>query len=147
MSVNAQTQERSKELAGYFRVIRQKLARVDKLNPKVSQVLSVQEAHALLSIGAGERMTMSAIADRLQLSLSSMTTVVDKLEKKKFVARVRQKDDRRVVEVTLTRAGHKFYDIVRDSHLEFVTQLLKALDTAEQDTLLNLFRKITANLK
>lgn len=147
MSVSAQTEKRSQELAGYFRAIRQKLQRVDKLNSKISQHLSVQEAHALVSIGAAGSMTMGAIADRLQLSVSSMTTVIDKLEKKKFVARGRQKDDRRVVEVTLTRAGHKFYDIVRDSHLEFVTQLLKALDTTEQDTLLNLFRKITANLK
>jgi MarR family 2-MHQ and catechol resistance regulon transcriptional repressor len=138
---------RSQELAGYLRVIRQKLQRVDKWNPKISQVLNVQEVHALLTIGAGGAMTMSAIADRLQLSLSSMTSVIDKLEKKKFVARGRKKDDRRVVEVTLTDAGLKFYDIVQDSHLEFVTQLLKALDTTEQDTLLNLFRKITANLK
>ena len=147
MNVNAQPNQKSQELAGYLHAIRQKLQRADKLNPKVSQVLNVQEAHALLSIGAGERMTMSAIADRLQLSLSSMTTVIDKLEKKKFVARGRKKDDRRVVEVTLTRAGHKFYDVVQNAHLEFVTQMLKALDAAEQDTLLNLFRKITANLK
>ncbi len=138
---------RSQELAGYLRVIRQKLQRVDKWNPRISQVLNVQEVHALLTIGASAAMTMSAIADRLQLSLSSMTSVIDKLEKKKFVARGRKKDDRRVVEVTLTDAGHKFYDIVQDSHLEFVTQLLKALDATEQDTLLNLFRKITANLK
>lgn len=138
---------KSEELAGYIREIREKLHTADKRNPKTAAVLSVQEAHVLLSIGGRGRMTMSEIARRLHLSLSSMTAVVDKLEKKKFVSRGRQKDDRRVVEVALTRAGAKFYKLVREGHMQVMEKFLTALSTPEQDTLLTLFRKITANLK
>ena len=110
-------------------------------------MLNVQEAHALLSIGTRGRMAMSEIADRLQLSLSSMTAVIDKLEMKKFVSRDRRKEDRRVVEVTLTRAGRKFYDFVEEADVQLTEKVLEALSTVEQDTLLALFRKITTNLK
>jgi DNA-binding MarR family transcriptional regulator len=138
---------KSKELAGYVRAIKEKLQRADKWNPKTAAVLNMQEAQALLSIGTGGRMAMSEIAGRLQLSLSSMTGVIDKLEKKKFVSRGRQEQDRRVVEVALTRAGRKFYDLVEDAHVQVMEKFLKALNAVEQDTLLTLFRKITANLK
>ena len=48
---------KSEELAGYIREIREKLHTADKRNPKTAAVLSVQEAHALLSIGGSGRMT------------------------------------------------------------------------------------------
>lgn len=142
----AQVKEKAQELAGYIREIREKLHKLDKRNPKTAAVLSVQEAQALLSIGGRGRMTMSEIAECLHLSLSSMTAVVDKLEKKDFVARERKADDRRVVQVALTRAGDKFYKLVREAHVQFMEKFLGALDASEQDTLLTLFRKITANL-
>ncbi len=138
---------KSKELAGYLRAIKEKLHRVDKWNPRTCAVVNVQEAHVLLSIGPRGHMTMSEIADRLQLSLSSMTAVIDKLENKKFILRSRQAKDRRVIEVTLTNAGRKFYDLVEGAHLKFMTQFLNILSTNEQDILLKLFRKVTANLK
>ncbi len=140
-------QAKSKELAGHLRAVRQKLHRADKLNSRTAAVLNVQEAHALLSIGTRGRMAMSEIADRLQLSLSSTTAVIDKLEKKKFVARSRREEDRRVVAVSLTRAGRKFYDFVEEAHVQFTEKLLTALSALEQDTLLTLFRKIATNLK
>jgi DNA-binding MarR family transcriptional regulator len=139
--------KRSEELAGYLRAIREKLHSTDKWNPKTSAVLNVQEVHVLLSIGRSGRMAMSEIAGRLQLSLSSMTAVIDKLEKKKFVERGRQAKDRRVVEVALTRAGSKFYGLAKKAHMDVMSKALKALSEPEQDTLLDLFRKITVNLK
>ena len=139
--------EKSQELAGYIREIREKLQRADKRNPKTMGVLNVQEVHALISLGSKGPMTMSAIAGSLHLSLSSMTAVIDKLEKKQFISRERQKQDRRVVEVALTRAGAKFYNVAREAHMQVMEKLLSALSLPEQDTLLTLFRKITANLK
>ncbi len=61
--------------------------------------------------------------------------------------RGRSKEDRRVVEVTLTRTGRKFYDLIQEAHVQSVSKILQALSAGEQDTLLKLFRKITANLK
>ena len=140
-------EDRAKELAGYLRIIREKLRRIDKWNPLTSSVLNLQEVRVVLGIGTGGAMTMSRMADRLQLSVSSMTAVIDKLEKKKFVARDRQAEDRRVVEVTLTKAGRKFFDLAQQAHMQFMTEFLGALSASEQDTMLQLFRKVTANLK
>jgi len=136
----------AKELTGYLRTIREKLHRTDKWNPKTSAHLNVREAHALMSIGDGG-MTMSSLAKRLQLSVSSVTAIVDKLEQKNFVARWRLVKDRRSVEVRLTAAGRKFHDLVAQAQLRVSESFLAALSNSEQTTLLKLFRKITANIK
>ena len=140
------TTAKSKELAGYLSAIRDKLRQVDKGNTGEIADLNLQEVRALGSIGAAGPMTMSALAERVQLSLSSITTLVDKLEKKKFVARERKATDRRVIEVALTSTGAKSYERLKQAHMQFIGKLLEALNTEEQDTLLTLFRKIAGNL-
>ena len=140
------TSAKAKELAGYLGAIREKLRQVDKGNTKDIANLNLQEVRALASIGAAGPMTMSALAERVQLSLSSMTTLVDNLEKKKFVSRERQAADRRVITVALTKTGAKSYDRLKQAHMQFIGKLLEALNTEEQDTLLMLFRKIAGNL-
>ncbi len=138
---------KARELSAHFHAIRERLHGLDKCNPETSEFLNVQEAHVLMSIGTGGAMTMSAIARALQLTLSSVTSVVDKLEKKDFVQRGRTATDRRVVRVELTKHGRKFYDLVEEAHLRLTGSILKMLDRDEQETLLRLFRKITDKLR
>jgi DNA-binding MarR family transcriptional regulator len=140
------TSAKTKELASYLAAIREKLRRLDKGVSKDIADLSVQEVRAVANIGTAGAITMSALAERVQLSVSSMTTLVDKLEKKKLVVRGRQAADRRVIEVTLTKGGAKAYGHLKQAHTQFIGTLLDALRPDEQDTLLMLFRKIAGNL-
>lgn len=136
----------ARELAAHFHVIREKLHAIDKHNAATSQVINFQEAHLLLSIGTQGPLTMSEIARILQLRLSSVTAVVDKLEKKNFVRRSRSAEDRRLVRVALTAAGRKFHTLVESAHLTLTDSMLKILDPAEREVFLGLFRKIAASL-
>ncbi len=90
---------------------------------------------------------MSEIAKALQLTLSSVTAVVDKLEAKAFVTRQRSLEDRRIVRVSLTAEGRKLYDLVEGAQRELSMSVLKVLSREEQDMLLALFRKLAAKLR
>jgi DNA-binding MarR family transcriptional regulator len=140
------TKSMARELSAHFHVIREKLHGIDKHNAATAEVINFQEAHLLLSIGTKGPLSMSEIARTLQLTLSSVTAVVDKLEKKKLVRRARTAEDRRLVRVELTGAGRKFYNLVESAHLTLTGSMLKILDPAEREVFLGLFRKISQSL-
>jgi DNA-binding MarR family transcriptional regulator len=96
--------------------VREKLHRVDNL--AASDALNVKEVYVLLSIGTQGAMTMSAIARALQMTLSGVTTVIDKLEAKQLVSRVRSTSDRRIVNVELTKRGRSSYALLERGHLK-----------------------------
>ena len=135
------------ELAGYFQLFRERLRVLEKSNPATCEVLNLQEANTLLSMGTRGAMTMSEIAKVLYLSLSSATGIVDKLEKKNFVRRDRSSEDRRIVRVELTKEGTRFYELVKEGQLRLADDALSTLNSQEQDLLLGLFRKITAKFR
>ncbi|HCZ05734.1 MAG TPA: MarR family transcriptional regulator [Thermotogae bacterium] len=53
--------------------------------------------------------SMSEIARKLAVSKSNVTAVVDRLEAKGYLKRVRSASDRRVVHVVLTERGERLY--------------------------------------
>ena len=143
MAIAAKTQE----LAGYFQDVKDRLYGAEKSNTASCAVLNMQEAHALIWIGAGGPKTMSEIAKALHMALSSATSIVDKLEGKKFVRRDRSSEDRRIVRVELTEEGGRFLEIVTAARLAMAGACLDALDPREQDQLLGLFRKIAVKFR
>ncbi len=139
--------DRAIELSGYFQVVGERLHGVKKNNPETRGVISAQESQLLLSVGTKESLKMSEIAKALQLTLSSVTALVDKLEAKAFVTRQRSLEDRRIVRVSLTAEGRKLYDSIEGAQRKLSMSLLKVLSREEQDMLLALFRKLAAKLR
>lgn len=140
-------EEKARELVSHFRTVMERDRCVDKKNPDVMEVMNCQEAQILLKVGDEGPVPMTDIADSVNLSLSSVTGIVDKLEEKKFVRRGRAEDDRRVVRVEMLEAGRAAYKMVQEGHLEITRNILRSLSAKEQDQLLELFRKISSNLK
>jgi DNA-binding MarR family transcriptional regulator len=140
-------EEKARELAGYFSDVKDRIHAAEKSNIALCEVLNIQEAHAILKIGAAGPMTMSEIAKALHLALSSASSIVDKLESKKFVLRDRSSEDRRIVRVHLTEEGGRFLEIVAAARLAMTGACLDALNPQEQDQLLGLFRKIAEKFR
>ncbi len=139
--------KKAQELAGYFQLFRERLRVAEKSNPATCEVLNLQEAYTLLSVGTRGAMTMSEIAKVLNLSLSSATSIVDKLESKNFVRRDRSSEDRRIVRAELTKEGTRFYELVKEGQLQLANDALSTLNSREQNLLLELFRKITTKFR
>jgi DNA-binding MarR family transcriptional regulator len=106
-------------------------------------------ARILLSTleGAGDPLSHSAIAERLFVTGASVTSLVDTLERRGLVRRIRDTDDRRVVLVQLTDAAYP----VIDSFLAEVTTLhahvFAGLDEQERETFVRLLARVAAALE
>ena len=83
--------------------------------------ISMTHLHALTMLQHHGPLTMSKLAEMLDVSLSNATGIVDRLEDRGFVERVRVKDDRRIVLVQPTPAADvvlEHLDVLRSDMLD-----------------------------
>ncbi len=86
--------------------------------------VSMTHFHVLTLLRHHEAMPMGRLADILDASMSSATGIIDRMEERGLVERVRVPDDRRVVLVRPTPAG---LDLVDDVELVKNEVMIKAL--------------------
>ncbi len=87
-------------------------------------------------------MTMSAIGEKVLLANASMTSVIDRLDERGFVARKNDKKDRRVRMVELTTRGHAFISELYPRHVQDLESVMQILDKAERAQLRALLKKL-----
>ena len=76
-----------------------------ELNKKY--LISAAQLNCILTLFEYGPLPLSQIAKHMMVKSSTVTGVVDRLEKKGFVERMRNSPDRRVITVQLTEAGKK----------------------------------------
>jgi DNA-binding MarR family transcriptional regulator len=108
--------------------------------------LSKHDGSVIFFLGQDGECTMSELALKIRLTVSSATLIVDRLVDRGLVSRHRSLEDRRVVRVALTDEGAGLYRVVADTILRLGRAMLMVLDEREQDQILSLFRKINAAL-
>ncbi|GBD92635.1 HTH-type transcriptional regulator MhqR [bacterium BMS3Abin05] len=137
-------EKRANELNGYIeRMIHAFMVTQCGCLSDAAANLSMQELKVIKFIGNNGPSIMRQIADYLMLAMSTMTGIVDKLVEKKYVVRKRSEEDRRIVRVALTEAGREIYEMDHKNFMELSRQMLQPLDEEEQETLINLLRKIS----
>jgi len=85
---------------------------------------------------------MSALADCAATSQASLTGIVDRLEHRALVERVRSSEDRRVIDVSLTPAGRETAQLMREHSMGGLEAILLRLDAEERSRFLELVRKL-----
>lgn len=76
------------------------------------------------------------------LSQPSITGVVDRLEERGYVERVRSSEDRREVLIAITPKGGEAYARTEEVHRRFVKKMLSALRDEEVESLTRLLRTL-----
>lgn len=97
--------------------------------------LSITEVHTLAAIGAGKAKTMTQVAARLKISVSTLTIAINKLVDKKYVNRFRIPEDRRIVKIELTEEGACAVREHEEFHRKMIEDVLSELNEKEQDIL------------
>jgi DNA-binding MarR family transcriptional regulator len=108
--------------------------------------VSTTHLHVLMMLHAEGDLSMSRLADALDVSLSSATGIVTRMEERGLVERVRDASDRRVVHVRSTERGSEVTDeleLVQGRHL---SRLVDAMTPAERATCLEALRVVTATM-
>ncbi len=104
--------------------------------------LSLQELKIVNCIGQRESCIMREVSEHLQVAVSTMTGIIDKLEDKGLVRRERNDEDRRIVRVILTGKGRKVHQSNVENYMELSRRMLQSLNESEQDVYLEITRKI-----
>lgn len=97
--------------------------------------ISNNDLHIIEAIGVEEPKNMSRIAHMLTVTVSTLTTNMNGLEKKGYIRRQRSLEDKRVVFVTLTEKGKKAFYHHRDFHKKMIRAIVKDLDEDEMEIL------------
>jgi DNA-binding MarR family transcriptional regulator len=89
------------------------------------------DMHIIEAIGIEEPRKMSDIAKRLSVTVGTLTTNMNSLEKKAYIVRERRSADKRVVLVTLTDKGRKAFFHHRDFHKKMIKSIVSGLSDDE----------------
>ena len=104
--------------------------------------LTVSQFGVLESLYHLGSMCQSDIGAKLLKSSGNITLVIDNLEKRGLVRRERDRDDRRMVIVSLTEKGRELIERIFPGHVAAILEELSILTAAEQETLGRLCRKL-----
>jgi DNA-binding MarR family transcriptional regulator len=135
---------RAEELSAYIELLVYRMKVFEQINCDVVTLQEMQVISFLFSRGS---VKMTDIAEYLLFGLSNLTAIVDKLEAKNIVKRVRSDEDRRVVLVSLTSEGKVLAQKNLEQKLDLAKQMLSALSSSDQESLMELMKKIVAQLR
>ena len=91
---------------------------------KVKYKISALEMEILQLIVLQGPKKMKEIGEHFQIKLSTLTSIIDKIEQQKLVKRVNSKEDRRVVFLEVARKGARIYDNY-SRYIHRISQVMK----------------------
>lgn len=104
--------------------------------------ISHNDMHIIEAVGIEEPRKMSEIAKRLGVTVGTLTTNINSLERKNYVIRERSDSDKRVVFVTLTERGRKAFFYHRDFHKKLIRSVVSEFSSDEKEVLMRCLNKV-----
>ena len=108
--------------------------------------LTFPQAMVLTVLGESGPMPISALAEKTGSANSTISGVVDRLEKLELARRTRSSQDRRVIYVALTPEYMNVQKRVEPNVSGYMSKMLKGLSTEELDEILHALDKLDAVL-
>jgi hypothetical protein len=102
---------------------------------------------AIFLLSQSKEMTMGQMSAMLDLTPRAITGLTVGLEKKKYIKRRRDKEDARIVWLSLSDSGKNFLKKVRPDASRKLANLFEVLTKSEQIELVRLIEKLTDNMK
>lgn len=109
--------------------------------------LSVTEIHTIEAIGMYTPRNMSEVAADLNITVGTLTTAINRLINKGYVERKRIEEDRRVVQIQLTKKGKLAYRIHQKFHGDMIKETVSGLSEEEEEVLIKALEKVNCYFK
>jgi DNA-binding MarR family transcriptional regulator len=127
----------------WIRFLRFNLISNKKLQDDLEKLdLTPPQFYVLATIGYAGWLPFGEIGEKMMVTVSNLTGIVDRLEEKGLVARERDTHDRRVIRVRLTEKGSKLYKNTIPLFEKSISQFFSPLDKSQQKELSSLLRKL-----
>lgn len=121
------------------RRITKELARQVELTGPQLTVLKMLE-------GLGD-LSLSELSERIRAQNSTVTGIIDRMERENLVVRARSTEDRRVVKIKLTDKGSKIARAIDVEPMKIFRGALEALSPSEAKDLLRILTKIARRVR
>ncbi|MCE1189949.1 MAG: MarR family transcriptional regulator [Ignavibacteria bacterium] len=99
--------------------------------------LTQAEFRCLRQLHANESINNKEIAERMNLSASRLTRIIDGLVEKQYVTREIEPNDRRNMRVFLTEKGKEFVDLINSAYVNIHAQILSDIESGQHRPLIN----------
>ena len=109
--------------------------------------MTVSQSYTLRDLFFNGPRSMTALAAMLRVRLSTMTGVIDQLERKGYVERIDHPEDRRSLQVRLTSEGRKFYQGAHDAFLSHLAPLVAHRSPAECARLISFLDEVAGVIR
>lgn len=97
--------------------------------------ISIKEMHTIDVIGNFSDVTPSFVSKELMVTLGTVTTCLNNLERKGYIERIRSDQDRRVVYLHLTKKGRLVHRLHRRFHKAMVEKIIDGMSPEEIDVM------------
>ncbi|POX99969.1 MarR family transcriptional regulator [Mycobacterium kansasii] len=98
----------------------------------------------LMALAADDGQSQRQLSARLGIHRNVMVTVIDELERKRLVKRLRHPEDRRAFAITLTDKARRLLPALDESGQALDKEMSAPLSLVERDTLRKLLRRMAA---
>ncbi|HEY0746552.1 MAG TPA: MarR family transcriptional regulator [Steroidobacteraceae bacterium] len=115
-------------------------------NALLASGMDLMSWRALMIVNETSPSSVSEIAERAVTRLSTMTRVVQRMEKKRWVRLARRSSDARVTEVHLTALGQKCLEAQRATAAAIYRRAMAEISSAEIILMNRLMRQVFDNL-
>lgn len=109
--------------------------------------MTMEQALPLLALSHGLCRTGADLARFYEMDPGAVTRMLDRIEAKGLIERVRSADDRRVVELKLTRAGRALAARIPTLLADTLNGVLRGFTRDELELLKDMLRRIGANTR
>ena len=109
--------------------------------------ISMAQLNILYTLHRSGEMSMSRLADVLNVSMSNATGLIDRMEERGFIERIRVPEDRRVVRVRIAEAGERVLqenDALTD---DLMRDVLSRLDRTQLHVIARAMAEFRASLE
>lgn len=126
--------------------LRRIIRATDMYSRRLSKVagLTAPQLLVMQAIAAREEMTMGEIADEVSLSQATITTILDRLEKRDLIQRLRGSTDKRRVYARLTEEGTALLERAPTPLQEEFIARFSGLSDWEQSLILSSLQRVAA---
>ncbi|MFH2003439.1 MAG: MarR family transcriptional regulator [Bacteroidota bacterium] len=96
--------------------------------------LTVSEFRVLRNFGSALHLNIKKLTERMQLTASRLTRILDGLEKKHIIVRSVDSRDRRSIVITLTEIGKSITNTLQNKYIEIHEEILKDIPSKDQES-------------
>jgi DNA-binding MarR family transcriptional regulator len=140
-----QTYQTNEGIAYLLSRVQSLLAHMVTQRTQVELGITGTQASLLFMVGGGRCSTAGELARGYGIDASTVTRLLDRVEKRGLLLRKRSSDDRRIVRLELTRTGRELADRMPEIFVSVLERAVEGLTPEEVDILKRMLRQIHAN--